>query len=119
MINEAPKLSDRVRADVTNVLDGLRDGVESYAAGAEININTASSPAPTTSSATVITPMPAISTATPLQIHSTAHDATGTFAAAVEARRRQLEVELAALAVIQERASSGDAAMRLPEVPVD
>ncbi|KAG8851757.1 hypothetical protein FRB96_009122 [Tulasnella sp. 330] len=115
VINEGPRLSNRVRTDVANVLDGLRDGVENYAAGAPISINTPSSPATTTSSATGTAPTTRMNIATPFQIQPYMPDNTGVLAA-VETRRRQLEAELVALATIQEGASMG---ARLPEVPVD
>lgn len=119
MIKEGPKLSERVRADVTTVLDGLKDEVENYAARGPINKNTAHSPeAATISGAIRTTSTPNMTVAAPLRIQPNAQDHTGIIAA-VEARRQQLEAELAALAVIQESASAIDTTMRMPEVPID
>jgi len=109
MMNEGPKLSARVTADVTSVVNGLRDGAEHYAAGAPINVNISSTRA---------RPHAASIHAIPLLTQPGSQDTTGILAA-VEARRRQLESELAALTVIGRGAADGDVTIRMPEVPVD
>ncbi|KAG8997373.1 hypothetical protein FRB95_006164 [Tulasnella sp. JGI-2019a] len=105
MMEEGPRLSARARGDLATVMEGLRAGMESYAAGAPINTNSN-------------TPIPhPMAAATPLQLQSNTQDATSIFAA-VEARRRQLEAELATLTKIQGGAAVGGVE-RMPEVVVD